>query len=222
MRHSSPFPGTSGIYIPTQIQIASLVNLDPYAHLTYTMSLATLAGRVGFPQLKRKYEKIDGSGKEEQRPHDPEVSELENGEEVSQRKEPGFLGTRKALVATCLLLAAVILVTPSVLALNQANRTDHQPRQGRACGNTSSEALSNGCTFDQLLWAWLPPSCPHYANDEFVAAEDWVFYVDPYTKEKTTPETWEKAMNNEIGLWGEMREHLTHCVYMLLSVGQVV
>jgi len=29
-------------------------------------------------------------------------------------------------------------------------------------------------------------------------------------------------MNNEIHLYGERREHITHCVYLMLSVAQVV
>ncbi len=90
------------------------------------------------------------------------------------------------------------------------------------CGNSSAEARALGCTFDQLTWSWYPPSRPHYANDEFVRAETWRFYVDPYGRQVASEEDWEKAMNNELQLHGERREHMTHCVYLMLSVAQVV
>ncbi|KXX73735.1 hypothetical protein MMYC01_208496 [Madurella mycetomatis] len=90
------------------------------------------------------------------------------------------------------------------------------------CGNSATEARALGCTFDQLTWSWYPPSCPHYANDEFVKAEDWKFYLDKYGQEEATSEDWERAMNNELQLYGERREHITHCVYLMLSVAQVV
>ena len=90
------------------------------------------------------------------------------------------------------------------------------------CGNSSAEARALGCTFDQLTWSWYPPSCPHYANDEFVQAEEWKFYMDKYGRQEASKEDWERAMNNELQLHGERREHITHCVYLMLSVGQVL
>lgn len=90
------------------------------------------------------------------------------------------------------------------------------------CGNSSAEAKALGCTFDQLTWSWYPPQCPHYANDEFVKAEDWKFYLDMEGKHVAAGDDWVKAMDNEIQLWGQRREHITHCVYLMLSVGQIV
>lgn len=79
-----------------------------------------------------------------------------------------------------------------------------------------------GCTFDQLTWAWYPPSCPHYANEEFINAENWVYYDDPHKKVPATSKSWTRALNNQQDLWGERREHLTHCVYVFLSLGQII
>ena len=93
------------------------------------------------------------------------------------------------------------------------------------CGNSSAEAHALGCTFDQLMWAWYPPHCPHYANDEYLHAEPeqpWRFYTDPYKKTLASGEDWVSALDNKVPVWGERREHLTHCVYMYLSLGQII
>ncbi len=92
----------------------------------------------------------------------------------------------------------------------------------RLCGNSSVEALSLGCTFDQLTWAWYPPSCPHYANNEFLDAEQWHYYDDPHSMVPVAGENWTRALDNQQDLWGERREHLTHCVYVFLSLGQII
>jgi hypothetical protein len=58
--------------------------------------------------------------------------------------------------------------------------------------------------------AWYPPSCPHYANDEFVEAEDWTIYYDKYGRTQVHGDDWEKVLSNEIRIYGGRREHLTH------------
>jgi len=98
----------------------------------------------------------------------------------------------------------------------------HDEKEAGLCGNSSAQAIARGCTFDQLTWSWYPPNCPHYGNDEFVKAEEWKFYLDMQGKEVATGDNWRKAMDNEIQLWGERREHLTHCVYLMLSIGQII
>ena len=65
-------------------------------------------------------------------------------------------------------LAFVIFV--SILAFKKAQQNKVAQESTLLCGNSSAEALSLACIWDQLTWAWLPPNCPHYANDEFVRA----------------------------------------------------
>lgn len=73
-----------------------------------------------------------------------------------------------------------------------------------------------------MTWSWYPPHCPHYANEEFLATEDWRFYESWNGTEAVTGEKWTQALDNKLPLWGERREHLTHCVHMFLSVGQIL
>ena len=75
------------------------------------------------------------------------------------------------------------------------------------------------------MWSWYPSHCPHYANDQFLQAEPerpWQFFVDPYTKDVADEAQWNKALSNELDLYGEKREHLAHCVFMFLSYAQIV
>jgi len=98
------------------------------------------------------------------------------------------------------------------------------PANTSYCGNSTQEALSLGCTFDQLTWSWFPPSCPHYANDEYLAAENWTFFLDNqhrFALPKTDPR-WIEALDNKIELWGEQREHTAHCVFLFLALAQIV
>jgi len=115
------------------------------------------------------------------------------------------------------------IVTSSAAVKGAPKQNDNDDDQTPGlCGNSSVEARALGCTFDQLTWSWYPPSCPHYANDEFVKAEKWKFYMDKYGRQEATAEDWERAMDNQVHLYGERREHITHCVYLMLSVAQVV
>ncbi|KAG4438528.1 hypothetical protein IFR05_006002 [Cadophora sp. M221] len=112
--------------------------------------------------------------------------------------------------------------SPPHLIEAEKNLSDSSP-----CGNLSTEAQSLGCSFDQLMWAWYPPQCPHYANDEFVKAEPdapWRYYDDLYHGKAIFAESdgWAQVLDSGVQLWGERREHLTHCVYMFLSAGQII
>lgn len=52
--------------------------------------------------------------------------------------------------------------------------------------------------------------------------QEWRFYSNPYTKEVVSGENWTKVLDNEFRVYGERGEHLTHCVYMFLNLGQIL
>lgn len=94
----------------------------------------------------------------------------------------------------------------------------------RQCGNSTSEALAAGCTFDQLLWSWMPPKCPHYANEDFKAFQDWQYTSDKEGKKpvKVDGQDWQKVLDNKLDVYGTKGEHATHCVFMLLGMAKIV
>jgi hypothetical protein len=89
------------------------------------------------------------------------------------------------------------------------------------CGNSTKEALSQGCWFDQLTLSWLPAQCPHYMNEDFLAAEHWKYYTSREGGDSVSIEGFIQALDEGKELWTERREHLTHCVYMFLSVAHI-
>ena len=117
-------------------------------------------------------------------------------------------------------LIAVILGGLILLFINA--KSSDKTWSTNSCGKTETEAIALNCTFDQLTWSWYPPNCPHYANNEFLEAGNWTYYMDGLGNEVATGVNWTKAMNNEVELYTEEREHATHCIYMFLSVAQLV
>lgn len=123
------------------------------------------------------------------------------------------------ILAVC--LYSLNLIAASTLLNNEGQKADSRPVH-RVCGNTAVEARLLGCEFDQLTWAWLSPSCPRYASQEFVNADDFQYYSDPSNRVIVSAEDWERALDNGVPLYTERREHLSHCVYTFLSLAQIV
>lgn len=125
-------------------------------------------------------------------------------------------------------MALAIILAVTLYTLNDFTHHTHivdktqeqQPR--RLCGNTAAEARALGCTLDNMTWSWLSPSCPRYASVEFEQVEDFVYFSDPVSRIAVSGEDWEKAINNEIPLYTERREHVSHCVYTFLSLAQII
>ncbi|PTB49542.1 hypothetical protein M431DRAFT_534679 [Trichoderma harzianum CBS 226.95] len=94
----------------------------------------------------------------------------------------------------------------------------------RVCGNTEAEAIALGCRFDLMTWAWLSSSCPRYASDEFITAdsEPWRYYMDVQGFLEVRGDNWTSALNNQVPIYVERREHITHCLYTFLSMAQAI
>ena len=174
-----------------------------------------------FTQWQSTYQKVHStdtiSGK-------PSLSIDSGSPTALYRKSTVIVATAASLIGIALLAA---LGSYQAFLSKEAVVPPPQKAQetGGPCGNSTADAHALGCTFDQLMWAWYPPYCPHYANDQYLSAEPdqpWRFYTDPYKKTVASGEDWVSALDNKIPVWGERREHLTHCVYMYLSLGQIV
>jgi hypothetical protein len=92
------------------------------------------------------------------------------------------------------------------------------------CGSSAVEARARKCTFNQLTWAWIPPSCPPYTESEFVSAESkpWVYWQDLERTTEVKGPAWEEMLDGERAVFSEKREHLTHCVFMSLALAQLL
>lgn len=115
------------------------------------------------------------------------------------------------------------LIKTSGSVFDAMNDTTSSPTEINMCGNSSAEARQKGCTFDQLNWSWLPPSCPPYANDLFIHAENpgWRYFEALEGRNLVDGEKWDEVLNGDRRVFVE-REHLSHCVFRFLSIAQIL
>lgn len=83
------------------------------------------------------------------------------------------------------------------------------------------EALERNCTFDPLTVQWLPQVCLRAGADEFSAQEPWRYWTDQTGEHEIADLSRHVGPEDEHWYWTTAREHLTHCVYMLLRVAKV-
>jgi hypothetical protein len=109
----------------------------------------------------------------------------------------------------------------NVTHISSKSKTNDKPHP---CGISAAEAREYGCRWDQLTWSWLPASCPSYANELFMSAEEtpWRYYQDLQQKEVLDESAWEQVLDGELRVFGERREHMTHCIYFMLSAAQIL
>ena len=165
-----------------------------------------------FPHWRSTYQLVD------------DTNNLEKKQVTSPKIEQVARPYQKlAVVVTTLTFGTTILIAFALYFMFASHAEDIQAVG--PCGNSSIEAIARGCSFDQLMWAWYPKHCPHYANEEYLHSEPdepWRFYIDPYQRKVASEEEWADALDNKVSVYGERREHLTHCVFMYLSLGQLI
>lgn len=170
------------------------------------------------PIWKESYQKV-GDDKFDEDSNDEQLQLVEDSAKV------GWFNFKRGIIiyiiASSVGLAVILGV--GLYGLSLRNRTS-TPTGGpaRVCGNSADEAISLGCTFDQMTWSWLSPKCPRYASAEFLAADDWKYYVDPHNRVLASSENWTMALNNQVPLYTERREHVSHCVYTFLSLAEII
>lgn len=50
----------------------------------------------------------------------------------------------------------------------------------------------------------------------------WIWYEDREETKVVGEATWERVLDGELRVFGQRREHITHCIFMFLSVAQMV
>ncbi|KAI8623075.1 hypothetical protein F5Y19DRAFT_403899 [Xylariaceae sp. FL1651] len=134
------------------------------------------------------------------------------------------------------LLTLVLFVAfCSVAILHIQLRNKIAPQQRIDCGDSFEEAEANGCTFDQLIKAWLPPSCPRYGLEEYIDAgresgnitgtPQWPYWKDQEKTQVITIDYLAHMATNDVDhaeMWYTTgREHMTHCAWMLIRMAYV-
>lgn len=141
------------------------------------------------------------------------INAPEEEEPLRVPKSARFLSTWRDVTylgATIFVFAALLFIGTRISHISRASmETRGRPQN---CGSSAAEARASGCTWDQLTWAWYPPNCLHYANEEFLAYHDWKFWVDPFGTQDVVGENWTLALDNKKQIWTQRGERLSHCV----------
>ena len=83
----------------------------------------------------------------------------ETGSSESLEKQTRLLGRPRHLIQYLpwLIASIVALIVVGVVTFLQHSQPENTSRE--SCGNSSHEALSLGCSFDVISFAWLPERC---------------------------------------------------------------
>ena len=107
-------------------------------------------------------------------------------------------------------LAMASIVLGVVIFLQRPQPEELSPQ---TCGNSSSEALSLGCSFDVISFAWLPARCfDQELVDDFLALKDWQWYLDAGAQQ--TADLASVAAGAYDELYVTQEYHMYHCTYM--------
>lgn len=81
------------------------------------------------------------------------------------------------------------------------------------CGNSPAEAISLGCNFDIISFAWLPARCfDQELMDEFMAVHDWKWFLDRDGQHSVDLASVAAGGYDELYVTQEY--HMYHCTYM--------
>ena len=132
------------------------------------------------------------------------------GPDVEQKPSHTFLQSCKRPIIIAILLGWVLLT--AYLAVWTFIIPTHSQSRISSCGNTSTSARQQGCSFDMISFSWQAPECYNEALvSEFMAWNNWTFYTE--MRGNVTVPT-EVAIQGEQGLWVSWEYHLVHCTFV--------
>lgn len=105
---------------------------------------------------------------------------------------------------------AILWTMPSILSTY--NSIDYHSSIFH-CGESPAEAITRGCNFDIMSFAWLPTPCfDRELMEEFLGLRQWTWYTDKDGQTVASELNIREGKYNEIFVSWEY--HLVHCTYM--------
>ncbi|KAI0592929.1 hypothetical protein F4775DRAFT_56571 [Biscogniauxia sp. FL1348] len=157
----------------------------------------------------------------------PDDEEAKSSGHISDRKpRSGVISCSWRLVSILFNALVALLALYGLFSLSRAVITT-QPRSCN-CGETVEEARANGCIYDSLAAAWLPPHCRSAAiTEDFESVgpnepdrwgNTWSYWAD---KNKTQPMTLEEVSmipetarhGGQMYFYSTHDWHVKHCIY---------
>jgi hypothetical protein len=124
---------------------------------------------------------------------------------------PGLIVARRKIILLLIAFATLVVFTTrsnALLSVQQLPSTEH-------CGTSREEAISRGCTFDQLTATWLPASCSRKWEDEFLNITGVGYYTEEHGKQ---PVDFSELPFNSTYHTNRVH-HVAHCLFMFLRLG---
>jgi hypothetical protein len=141
-----------------------------------------------------------------------EDSSLHDGENLSVDKPPGIRPLCRYLIAILISTLGTLAVLAAVLVILFRNRISQIGNHGKpevSCGNSSAEAIENGCLFDTGLVSWVPEAC--YFKEPGFEVSDYKWYLD---QQQTVPVSAEDIRcGNFTHVYTDGSLHDQHCIY---------
>ena len=110
------------------------------------------------------------------------------------------------LISTLAVLAVVLLV---ILFGNQILQIGNHHKPRLSCGNSSAEAIANGCHFDTGLVSWVPEAC--YFKEPGFEVSDYKWYLDQQQTVPVSPE--DIRWGNFTHVYSNGSLHDQQCIY---------
>jgi len=115
--------------------------------------------------------------------------------------------------------------TPEVIPVPVNAATPYSALPKLSCGNSTSEAIAAGCTFDRLTFAWLHPECPRDFEQEHLVhnnGQPWEYWVDKEATQLLPQDDDYETISYMDTYYSRNSEHLTHCVFIVLRFYKVM
>ena len=123
------------------------------------------------------------------------------------------LGRTILYVITGLIFAAIFYLLGLYTPVLGSDPYLFKPLGSGHCGNSSEEAIKNGCVMDFIPGGWVHPDC--YDKDierEFLEYADWHWYADPWGNQELS-EDFMRQTGGPSPVYVSMEYHDAHCAY---------
>jgi hypothetical protein len=141
-----------------------------------------------------------------------------------------LVGLLSAIVSSAVTIAVMAAVPLHIRAARiGSTRMLDEPgfatTENLTCGDSIEEAHQHGCTFDPLTVRWLRPECSRHGAQEFVESagkESYQYWHNKNFTEQFPDYDALSMLAPKVLYWSDQREHLYHCMWLLLRVHHVM
>jgi hypothetical protein len=139
-----------------------------------------------------------------------EESPFHDGEKlIVERDDTRSL--RRYLIAILISILALFVVIFAGLLGKRISEVDDHGETWVSCGNSSAEAIENGCHFDPMLISWVPEACYFKEPGDEYDVGDFDWYLDENKSHPVSVEDINSGHYTHVFTDGS--HHDQHCIY---------